>query len=144
MLRFVISLCGALLAAAPSAAESPTPTGVWLHPNKRIQVEIAPCGAQFCGKMIWFRLPNDAQGRPLVDFKNANPALRGRPLLGLAIVHGFRRTGDRTWGDGRIYNPDDGAEYNSVITMPPDGTLRVRAYVLMPLLGQTLVWTRVR
>jgi len=144
MLRFVISLCGALLAAAPAAAESPTPVGVWLHPNQRIQVEIAPCGSELCGRMIWFRLPNDAQGRPLVDFRNSNPALRSRPLLGLAIVHGLRRTGERTWGDARIYNPDDGVEYNSVMTIPADGTLRVRAYVLLPLLGQTLIWTRVR
>jgi uncharacterized protein (DUF2147 family) len=144
MLRFVISLCGALLAAGPAGAESPTPVGVWLHPNQRIQVEIAPCGARLCGKMIWFRWPNDAQGLPLVDFRNVNPALRARALLGLAVVYGLRRTGERTWGDGRIYNPDDGVEYNSVMTMPADGTLRVRAYVLLPLLGQTLIWTRVR
>jgi uncharacterized protein (DUF2147 family) len=143
MLRFVISLCGALLATAAAGAE-PTPVGVWLHPNQRIQVEIAPCGARLCGKMIWFRWPNDAQGRPLVDFKNANPALRARPLLGLAIVHGLHRTGERTWAEGRIYNPDDGVEYNSVMTMPADGTLRVRAYVLLPLLGKTMIWTRVR
>jgi uncharacterized protein (DUF2147 family) len=144
MLRFVISLCGALLAAAPARAETPTPIGVWLHPNQRIQVEIAPCGEQLCGKMIWFRWPNDTQGRPLVDFRNENPALRGRALLGLAVVHGLRRTGERTWGNGRIYNPDDGVEYNSVMTIPADGTLRVRAYVLLPLLGKTMVWTRVR
>lgn len=143
MLRLVMSLCVALLAAAPAAAESPTPIGVWLHPNQRIQVQIAPCGAQLCGKMIWFRWPNDAQGLPLADFRNANPALRGRGLLGLAVVHGIRRTGERTW-DGRIYNPDDGVEYNSIMTMPADGTLRVRAYVLLPLLGKTFVWTRVR
>ena len=144
MLRFLISfLCGALLATAAAGAE-PTPVGVWLHPNQRIQVEIAPCGARLCGRMIWFRWPNDAQGKPLVDFKNANPALRARPLLGLAIVHGLHRTGERTWGDGRIYNPDDGVEYNSVMTLPADGTLRVRAYVMLPLLGKTLIWTRVR
>lgn len=144
MLRLVSFLLGLSLAAASAGAISPTPVGVWLHPNQRIQVEIAPCGDRLCGKMIWFRLPNDAQGLPLVDLKNANPALRRRPLLGLAIVHGLRRTGERTWEDGKIYNPDDGVEYNSVMTIPADGTLRVRAYVLVPLLGKTLIWTRVR
>lgn len=144
MLRFVSFLLGAWLAAAPASAQSPTPVGVWLHANQRIQVEIAPCGARLCGKMIWFRWPNDAQGLPLVDLKNANPALRTRPLLGLAIVQGLHRTGERTWENGRIYNPDDGVEYNSVMTMHADGTLRVRAYVLVPLLGKTLIWTRVR
>jgi len=67
-----------------------------------------------------------------------------RPLLGLAIVHGLHRTGERTWEDGKIYNPDDGVVCNSVMTIHADGTLRVRACVLVPLLGKTLVWTRVR
>ena len=144
MLRIVSILLGALLAAASAGAQSPTPVGVWLHPNQRIQVEIAPCGEDLCGKMIWFLHPNDPKGLPLVDFRNVNPALRSQPLLGLAIVHGLLRTGERTWGNGKIYNPDDGVEYRSLMTMPADGTLRVRAYVLVPLLGQTFVWTRVR
>jgi uncharacterized protein (DUF2147 family) len=144
MLRIAFFLFGALLAAAPVAAQGPTPAGVWLHPNQRIQVEIAPCGDKLCGKMVWFRWPNDAAGLPLVDLKNVNTALRTRPLLGLTIVHGLHRADARTWVGGRIYNPDDGVEYNSVMTMDPDGALRVRAYVVMPLLGKTLVWTRVR
>jgi uncharacterized protein (DUF2147 family) len=144
MFRFVFRLFVALLAAAPAGAQSPTPVGIWLHPNQRIQVEIAPCGDKLCGKMVWFRWPNDAAGLPLVDVMNVNTALRTRPLLGLAIVHGLHRADQRTWIDGKIYNPDDGVEYNSVMTMDPNGALRVRAYFLLPLLGKTLVWTRVR
>jgi uncharacterized protein (DUF2147 family) len=144
MLRFACPLLGALLAAAFASAQSPTPVGVWLHANQRIQVQIAPCGDRLCGRMVWFRWPNDAGGLPLVDLKNRDPALRTRPLLGLTVVRGFRRTGERTWADGRIYNPDDGVDYRALITMPNDGTLRVRAYVLVPLLGKTFVWTRVR
>jgi uncharacterized protein (DUF2147 family) len=144
MPRFASFLFGALLAAVPAGAQGPTPTGVWLHANQRVQVEIVPCGDKLCGKMIWFRWPNDAAGLPLVDLKNVNPALRMRPLLGLTILHGLYRTGERTWEGGKIYNPDDGVDYDSVMTIHPDGTLRVRAYVLVPLLGKTLIWTRVR
>lgn len=144
MLRFVSFLFGSLLAAASAGAQSSTPIGVWLHANQRIQVEIAPCGDKLCGRMIWFRWPNDAGGLPLVDLKNVNPALRTRPLLGLTILHGLYRTGERTWEGGKIYNPDDGVDYDSVMTIHADGTLRVRAYVLVPLLGKTLIWTRVR
>lgn len=144
MLRFASYFFGLLLAASSASAQGPTPVGVWLHPNQRIQVEIAACGAKLCGKMVWFRWPNDAAGLPLVDIKNVNPALRTRPLLGLAIVHGLHRADERTWVDGRIYNPDDGVEYDSVMTMDPNGSLRVRAYILLPLLGKTLIWTRAR
>jgi uncharacterized protein (DUF2147 family) len=101
-LRIAAFLLLVLLAATFAGAQSLTPVGVWLHVNKRIQVEIAPCGDRLCGKMIWFRWPNDAQGLPLVDSKNANPALRTRPFLGLTILYGLRRTGERTWDEGRI------------------------------------------
>jgi uncharacterized protein (DUF2147 family) len=144
MLSIVCSLIVVLFAATPVGAQSPTPVGIWLHSNKRIQVEIAPGGARLCGKMVWFRWPNDAQGLPLVDLNNPDPALRTRPLLGLRILRGLRRAGKRAWENGRIYNPDDGTEYRAKMSIEDDGTLRVRAYVLLPILGKTLVWTRVR
>jgi uncharacterized protein (DUF2147 family) len=151
MRRFVYFLLALLLAATeagassqtPNGGQSPTPIGVWLHPNKRLQIEIVPCGEQLCGTLVWFQRPNDAQGLPLVDVKNKNPALRTRPLLGLSILYGLRRTGGNTWEDGKIYNPDDGNDYNAQMSIEDDGTLRVHAYVLVPLLGKTFIWTRV-
>jgi uncharacterized protein (DUF2147 family) len=158
--RFAFLLISTLLAAAPAGAQSlapagaqspaqvggqsPTPVGVWLHDNKRIEIEIASCGDRLCGKLVWFRWPNDAQGLPLVDLKNPDPALRTRPLLGLTILAGLRRTGDNTWEEGKIYDPDDGSYYSATMSINGDGTLRLRAYVLLPLFGKTLIWTRVR
>jgi len=100
---FVILLV--LLGAVPASAQSPTPVGVWLHPNQRIQVEIAPCGELLCGRLIWFKWPNDAQGLPLVDVNNPDPALRARPLLGLTILDGLRRTGEDTWAEAGSTTP---------------------------------------
>lgn len=144
MLRLACFLLPVLLSATSLGAQSLTPVGVWLHANERIQVEIAPCGDRLCGRIVWFRWPNDDQGLPLVDLKNPNPALRTRPLLGLAILYDLRRTGERTWEDGKIYNPDDGADYHARMSIRDDGTLRVRAYLLLPLFGETQIWTRVR
>ena len=78
-----------------------------------------------------------------MDRKNTDPALRTRPLLGLTILEGLRKTDDRTRSDGRIYNPNDGVNYRARMTIRADGSLRVRAYVLAPLLGKTHIWTRV-
>ncbi len=130
--------------AVPAPARTPTPVGVWQHDNKRIEIAIAPCGDRLCGKLVWFKWPNDAQGLPLVDLKNVDPALRARPLLGLTVLYGLRRTGDNAWEDGKIYNPDDGVDYDATMSIADDGTLRVRAYVLLPLFGHTLVWTRMQ
>ena len=144
MRRFAYALPLTLLAVTSIGAQSQTPVGVWLHANKRIRVEIAPCGDRLCGKIVWFRWPNDAQGLPLVDLKNADPALRTRPLLGLTVLKGLRRAGGRTWEDGEIYNPDDGVDYRALMSIEDNGTLRVRAFVLFPLLGKTQIWTRIR
>jgi uncharacterized protein (DUF2147 family) len=144
MLRATFFLILALLAATPAVAQSPTPLGIWLHPNKRIQFEIYSCGDRLCGKLIWFKWPNDKAGLPLVDLLNSDPALRTRPLLGLVVLRNLRRTGDNTWEDGEIYNPDDGVDYQAEMSIKTDGTLRIRAYVLITLLGETSIWTRIR
>jgi len=144
MLRFSCFLFAALLAASSACAQSPTPVGVWLHANQRIRIEIAPCGDRLCGKLVWFRWPNDAQGLPLVDLKNPNPVLRTRPLLGLTVLSGLRRASETAWEDGKIYNPDDDENYRAKMSINGDGSLRIRAYVLFLSFGETQIWTRVR
>ena len=146
MSRYDFALAVALLAATQigATAETPTPVGVWLHPDGRIKMEIAPCGDALCAKLIWFKSPNDDQGLPRVDLKNPDPALRARPLLGLKVLEGLRPNADGAWDGGEVYNPDDGENYKARMSIQDDGTLRVRGYILIPLLGKTLVWTRVR
>lgn len=152
MHRFVYVLLAALLATTGRDASGQTPggeqrqtrVGVWLHANKRIEVEISPCSDRLCGQIVWFRWPNDAHGLPLVDLKNPDPTLRTRPLLGLTVLRDLRRADARSWEGGKIYNPDDGIDYNARMSVQTNGTLRVRAYVLLPLFGATQVWTRVR
>ena len=141
---FAIGLAAIALATTPVGAQSSTPVGVWLHDNKRIEIEITPCGETLCGKLVWFKSPNDAQGSPLVDLNNPDSALRTRPLLGLIVLNGLHRTGANTWTDGSIYDPDDGATYAASMSMQDDGSLQVRAYVLLPMLGKTFLWTRMR
>lgn len=127
--------------ASPVVADSPTPVGIWEDSSLRIKVEIAPCGERLCGKLLWIRR-RDQAAAGLLDTKNHDRALRSRPLLGLTVLEGLRRTGDNTWVDGRIYNPDDGVSYQAKMSMREDGSLKVRAYVLLPLVGKTYIWTR--
>ena len=96
-----------------------------MHPNKRIQLEIYSCGDWLCGKLVWFKRPNDTAGSPLVDVLNSDPALRTRPLLGLVVLRNLRRIDDNTWEDGEIYNPDDGVDYWAEMPSENDGTYRL-------------------
>jgi uncharacterized protein (DUF2147 family) len=132
-----------LLLVLPVAAENPTPVGVWLHPDKRIEIEIAPCGNRLCAKIVWFKRPNGDDGQPLADVKNKDPALRTRPLLGLNVLQGLRAIDENDWVDGEVYNPDDGLSYQTRMSIESNGNLRVRAFILLPMLGHTLIWTPV-
>lgn len=136
-------LCSGASAAASAPDSTPsTPIGVWLFQNNRFAIEINPCGDKLCGKVSWLKAPLDAQGLPRSDSMNTDPTLRSRPVMGLTILNGLHRLADGTWEGGEIYNPDDGAHYEASMSMNNDGTLRVCAYLGIPMLGKTLRLTR--
>jgi uncharacterized protein (DUF2147 family) len=129
------------------SAQDLTPEGVWLHDNERIRVEIVRCDEQraepLCGTVVWLKNPDDASGEPRLDIENPDQARRDEPIVGTTVIHGLVRDGPLLWTDGTIYNPDDGESYNAHVEVVDANTLHVRAYVMLPLLGQTKVWTRV-
>jgi uncharacterized protein (DUF2147 family) len=128
------------------AAAAAEPTGWWLDQSGRAGILIAPCGDKLCGTIRWLAEPLDpATGGPKLDRKNSNGAERGRPLCGLKMLGDFVKAEDPgEWTDGWIYNPEDGQTYRSQMTLERDGTLRVRGYVGIPLLGKSQIWSRPR
>jgi uncharacterized protein (DUF2147 family) len=144
-LKTAVSLAIAAIvsvASFPARSQDLTPIGVWLHQDKRFEVQIGPCGNQLCGKIIWLKSPDDATGHPRVDEKNPDPSLRSQPLLGMTVLHVPMSGDQHTLKDGTIYNPDDGSAYSAIVSVADDGTLRIHAYVLAPFLGKTVVFTR--
>ena len=133
---FAALLIACAAGAVPAtAAPAASPLGVWLFQNNRFAIQIDSCGDQLCGKITWLKAP-------CVDSKNDDPALRTRPVLGITVLNGLRRTADGTWEGGEIYNPDDGGHYQAMLSVNDDGTLKVRAYEGVPLFGKTLRLTR--
>ena len=128
-------------------AEELTPEGVWLHDNERIRVKVAPCDQQrdepLCGKIVWLKNPHNAEGERRLDIENPDQARRDDPVVGTTVLRGLVRSGPRLWTDGTIYNPDDGESYNARVEVVDPNTLHVRVYVMLPLFGETKVWTRV-
>ena len=77
--------CWALLPHMRRAAVRPT--GVWLTQAGDARVRVSKCGGGICGVIVGLREPIDpATGKPQVDDKNPNPALKKRPMIGLAAV----------------------------------------------------------
>ena len=78
---FVLAAIAVLFSAAPVVAYGAEPVGVWLTEKGDARVKITKCSSGICGVVVWLREPIDrATGRPQVDDKNPNPALRTRPV----------------------------------------------------------------
>jgi uncharacterized protein (DUF2147 family) len=94
--------------------------------------------------VVGLREPLSKEGKPKVDWKNPDPALRDRPVMGLTVLHNFVPDGPDRWVNGTIYDPDSGNTYKSTMTVLPDGTAEVRGYVLLPVIGRTSYWKPIR
>ena len=80
-----------------------------------------------------------------VDYRNPDPNLRGRKVIGMPLIWGFKKTADPSaFEEGHIYNGENGKVYTANISLQADGTLRLRGYVGSPMFGETQIWTRVQ
>lgn len=127
------------LPGAPAAHASEA-TGVWLTQAGDARVRVGKCGGGICGVIVGLRAPIDpATGKPQVDDKNPNPALRKRPMIGLPLFRGMRPSGPGRWS-GQIYNADDGSTYVSHVSLAGPNTLKVEGCIGALCGGEN--WTR--
>ncbi|OCK61861.1 DUF2147 domain-containing protein [Bradyrhizobium sp. LMTR 3] len=138
---FIIAISAALLAAPSAFAQGAEPTGVWLTQAGDARVKISKCGGGICGVIVALKEPVDqATGKPQVDDKNPNPALKRRPMIGLPLFSGMSPSGPNKWS-GQIYNADDGGTYASSVSVTGADTLKVEGCVGALCGGEN--WTRV-
>ncbi|MES2196201.1 MAG: DUF2147 domain-containing protein [Pseudomonadota bacterium] len=129
----------AALFGAP-AAQASEATGVWLTQAGDARVRVSKCGGGICGIIVGLRDPIDpATGKPQVDDKNPNPALKKRPMIGLPLFNGMQPSGPNRWS-GQIYNADDGSTYVSHVSLAGPDTLKVEGCIGALCGGEN--WTR--
>ncbi|MVM37195.1 DUF2147 domain-containing protein [Spirosoma sp. HMF3257] len=140
----MITLLFSLTAFAP-IEDSDAVVGTWLNGTKKGHVQIYKQGGTYFGKLVWLGQPTDpATGKPRTDEKNTDQSKRSRPLMNMVLMYNFKYDGGNVWSDGKIYNPEDGKEYNCKMTLKDNNTLLVRGYVGISLLGKTQTWTRIK
>ncbi|OFX03406.1 MAG: hypothetical protein A3D94_21135 [Alphaproteobacteria bacterium RIFCSPHIGHO2_12_FULL_66_14] len=152
MRRVFLSVLLAVLAPVASA-QSPSVMGTWLTASGVAQVKIEPCATPatgaLCGFIVGLINPKGPDGVVVApdvatDYRNENPALRSRKVLGMPLIWGFKKTSNpNAFEDGQIYNGENGKTYSANISLQPDGTLRLRGYVGSSMFGETQVWKRV-
>lgn len=134
-------VCSPLTAQPQGSDESLRIAGVWLTADGKAHIEISSCGEKFCGKIVWLKEPQK-NGLPVIDDKNPDEKLRGRPVLGMELMYGFVYDGDDVWTSGRVYDPESGDEYRGKLTLVDADTMELRGYVMIPLFGRTETWRR--
>jgi uncharacterized protein (DUF2147 family) len=122
----------ALSLPVPSAAGE-TAFGRYQNAETESVIEIGPCGAKVCGRVVW------AKNASVTDARNPDPALRRRPIVGLTILTGLERVGDR-WTGGSIYDPRDGRAYDASLRVRPDGAVELKGCMPGTILCKTKVW----
>lgn len=138
---FIVTILTVLLGALPANAQNGgEPIGTWLTQAGDAKVRVSKCGAGICGVVVWLKEPIDsATGKPQVDDKNPNPALKTRPMIGLPLFSGMQPSGPGKWS-GQIYNADDGGTYASNVSATGPDTLKVEGCVGALCGGEN--WTR--
>jgi len=145
------------IAALPASAQNGADVyGLWLTESTNARVELYRCAepakGPVCGKVVWLRNAVNADLTPAAsteevrDVKNPDESLRNRRIIGLEFLFGFTQADGEpgVYEGGKIYNGEDGETYSARIRLENPDTLVLRGYVLMPLLGKSQTWARVK
>jgi len=134
-LRGVARLAAWLLVNPGGNALAATPLeGLWLTEPGDAVVEIGPCGAAVCGRIVWH------QGGPdLLNDQDPEPKRRLLSICGLEVLSDIRPSGS-SWTGATLYDPEDGETYRQVAVTPMGDRLRLTVRVL--LFSESTVWTR--
>jgi uncharacterized protein (DUF2147 family) len=84
--------------------------GVWLNPENKSHTEFYKCGDGLCAKIA-----KVVDGQK-TDDKNPDESKKNRPIVGLVIMQGAKKTGANKWA-GSLYNRADGKSYSGTITV---------------------------
>ncbi|MEM9304377.1 MAG: DUF2147 domain-containing protein [Pseudomonadota bacterium] len=131
----------ALLVVVASATQATTPSPIegryWTADRGGI-IEMLTCDDRLEGRILW-------RAEPLLDAKNPDEKLRGRSMIGVTFLSGFRYDPSRDrWHDGTVYSADNGRTYRGRVWLEDEGrTMKMRGFVGVSLLGRTATFARV-
>jgi len=125
MLAKLLGVAGLLLVSTSVTARSQNAlTGDWLVEDKSIRVRVISCPPALWGYVAAERTPGK-------DMNNPDPAMRGRPMLGVPLLINLHETEQGLWA-GKIYDPKGtavtagGKQYDVTARLTPKGQLEVR------------------
>lgn len=141
----LIAACGMGFTFFASQGFGATPVGLWYAEGGAAEVQVFPCGDEFCGKVVWLRSPLGDDGCELRDDNNPDSTLHSRAIIGLVVLTGLKPVDDdrAAWSGGSIYDPTSGRTYSCRARLEGNDRLFLRGFFGIRLLGRTTTWTRV-
>jgi uncharacterized protein (DUF2147 family) len=149
----VVATGGAFAQQSPTAeapVEASPIEGTWVTALQS-EITILPCPEGYCGFITKVVVPEHIlqanQGvaemavEEFLDYKNKDPALQGRQIMGLQILT-MRPAQKPLVYDGEIYNPEDGNIYGGYLEIVDSDTVRLNGCVLFNLLCRGEEWVR--
>jgi len=139
-MRHVITALAAAIALAAgagpaSAQKAEDAFGTWRHPENGSHIDLYKCGEGLCAKIA-----KVVDGQK-TDDKNPDASKRSRPVVGLVIMSGAKKTGDSTW-KGQLYNRADGGTYAGTLVVKSKNAIDLSGCTAV-VLCKTVTWTRV-
>jgi uncharacterized protein (DUF2147 family) len=136
------TIAAGLLGLSLGSSLAADPNGTWVTEEGKATVRIAACGPALCGAIVSLKEANDPDtGRPKTDKNNAEPSLRGRPMVGVTIVLGMKPSGSANKWSGQVYNAEDGKTYTGNLTLQDANTIKLEGCV-MGFICKAATWKR--
>jgi len=111
--------------------------GSYMTEANKGKVTITKKDNKYFGTLVWTDKPD------ALDKNNPDEKQRKNKIAGKVILKDFVYTGNGTWENGTVYDPESGKTYSGKITLNKNGSLNMRGYVGVSMFGKTTVWTRV-
>ena len=131
-----VSAVALVLGSALHAQTAEDALGVWQNPENKSHTEFYRCGEGICGKIV--RVVDGQK----TDDKNPDPNKRNRPIVGLVIMQGAKKTGPKKWS-GTLYNRADGKTYSGTLTVKSKNEVDLSGCVAA-VFCKTTTFTRVK
>ena len=131
-----ILLALAIFPAKAIAAPQPI-TGRWSTDDGKAIVEIMPCGAKVCGRVVRLLIQEPPGGQR--DERNPDKAKRSRKVEGMQIYWDLAADG-AVW-KGRGYSPEDGRYYKA--NLRANGN-KLTLKGCVSVFCKTITWTRMK
>ena len=116
-------------------AMAASPAGSWVTKGGRALVKLNASGNGYIVRVLK-KKANDTG-----KCTKCRGKLKNRPIKGLTIVSGMKKTGANEWSGGRILDPENGKYYRCKMTLKGN-RLYVRGYIGVSLLGRTQTWVK--